>query len=135
VVVDVGPELDLLDLDDLLLLASFVLLLLLLEPELAVVQDLADGGIGVRRDLHQVEPGFLGASSAAEVGMIPCFSPCSSMSRTLGTRMSSLVRGPSLTGGACMGRRMGGSLFCWSDWGEAGARARYYFAMRHMTIG
>ncbi len=60
VAVDVGPELDLLDLDHLLTLARLGLLLLFLEPELAVVEDLADRRIGVRRDLDQVQPDFLG---------------------------------------------------------------------------
>jgi hypothetical protein len=38
--VDVRPQLDLLDLDDLLALPGLVLFLLLLELELAIVQDL-----------------------------------------------------------------------------------------------
>jgi hypothetical protein len=60
VVVDHRPELDLLDLDDLLFLAGLGLLLLLLEPVLAVIQDLADRRRGVGRDLNQVEPDLLG---------------------------------------------------------------------------
>ena len=60
VVVDHRAELDLLDLDDLLLLAGFGLLLLLLEPILAVIQDLADRRRGVGRNLDQIEPGLLG---------------------------------------------------------------------------
>jgi hypothetical protein len=59
-VVDHRPELDLLDLDDLLFLAGFRLLFLLLEPILAVIQDLADRRHGVGRNLDQVEPGFGG---------------------------------------------------------------------------
>ena len=59
--VDVGTELDLLDLHHLLPLARLVLLLLLLELELAVVQDLADGRVGVGNDLHQVQAGFFGS--------------------------------------------------------------------------
>jgi hypothetical protein len=105
--VDVRAELDLLELDHLLPLARLVLLLLLLELELAIVQDLADGRIGVRNDFHQVQASFLAASRAADVGISPCFSPFWSISRTRGTRISSLIRGPSLTGGVCIGRRIG----------------------------
>jgi hypothetical protein len=47
VVVDHRPELDLLDLDDLLFLAGLGLLFLLLEPVFAVIQDLADRRRGV----------------------------------------------------------------------------------------
>ena len=50
---------------------------------------------------------YVPASMAEDVGITPCFSPCWSISRTLGTRISSLMRGPSLTGGACIGRRIG----------------------------
>src|ERR1035437_3829096 len=56
VLVDVRPELDFLDLGDLLLLLAFVLFLLLLERELAEVHDLADRGIGLLSDHHDVEP-------------------------------------------------------------------------------
>jgi len=60
VLVDAGAQLDLLDLDDLLLLARLVLLLLLLVLELAVVEDLADRGRGGGGNLDQVEAGFGG---------------------------------------------------------------------------
>jgi hypothetical protein len=60
VVVDHRPELDFLDLDDLLLLAGFGLLFLFLESVFAVVQDLADRRYGVGRDLDQVEAGIQG---------------------------------------------------------------------------
>src|SRR5690606_34514181 len=55
-----GAELHLLDLDDLLLRPRLVRSLLFLVLELAVVHDPADRRIGVRRDLHQVQTGFLG---------------------------------------------------------------------------
>ncbi len=58
--VDVRPELDLLDLHDLLPLARLGLLLLLLELVFAIVEDLADGGVGVGRHLHQIQSRFLG---------------------------------------------------------------------------
>jgi hypothetical protein len=58
--VDVGAHLDLLDLDDLLLLAGFALLLLFLEFELPVIEDLADRRVGVGRDLHKIQPSLGG---------------------------------------------------------------------------
>src|SRR5581483_7384526 len=56
--VDAVAQLDLLDLYDLLLLARLVAALLLLVLELAEVEDLADGRIGVGRDFHEVEAGL-----------------------------------------------------------------------------
>ena len=58
--VDARGHANLLDLDDLLVLSGFLFLLELLEPELAVVHDLADRGNGVRRDLDQIEIFFFG---------------------------------------------------------------------------
>src|SRR5689334_15312515 len=55
-VVDVRPDLDLFDMDDLLLLLGLVRLLLLLVEELAEVHDAADRRLGGRSDLDQVEP-------------------------------------------------------------------------------
>ena len=52
--------LDLLDLDDLLLLAGLGGLLLLLELELPVVEDLAHRRLGIGRDLDEVEIGLFG---------------------------------------------------------------------------
>src|SRR6516164_4305046 len=60
VLVDTGAQLDLLDVDDLLPLARYVLLLLLLILELPGVEDLADRGIGVGRNLDEVEAGIGG---------------------------------------------------------------------------
>ena len=56
--VDIRPKLDFLDLDDLLALASLVLLFLFLEFELPIIQDLADGRIGIGNDFHKVQTGF-----------------------------------------------------------------------------
>src|SRR6185312_13313273 len=50
------PKLDLLDLDDVLSFAGFGRLLLRLVLVLAVVQELDDGGRGVRGDLDKIEP-------------------------------------------------------------------------------
>jgi hypothetical protein len=106
VVVDVRTNLDLLEFDALGLFARLGLLLLLLEPELAVVEDFADRRIGIGRHLDKVEAGFRAASSAALSGISPCFSPSSSMRSTRATpRISSFTRGPSLLGGgAAYGR-------------------------------
>ncbi len=71
--IDVGPELDLLDLDHLLPLARLGLLLLLLELELAVVEDLADRRIRVWGDLDQVQTGFLGGLDGGGGGHYPLF--------------------------------------------------------------
>src|SRR6266699_1459236 len=60
VIVNHGPELDLLDLDDLLLFARLGGLLLLLVLEFAVVEDFADRGGLVGDDLDEVQPRFGG---------------------------------------------------------------------------
>jgi len=60
VLVDVRPELDFLDLGDLLLPLGLVLFLLLLERELPVVHDLADRRVGLLGDHDDVEA-FLAA--------------------------------------------------------------------------
>jgi hypothetical protein len=60
VVVDHRPEFDFLDLDDLLALAGFGRLLLLLVLELAVVEQFADRRRGVGGDFDKIEPGLVG---------------------------------------------------------------------------
>ena len=55
VLVDLGPELDLLDLDDLLVLPGLAGLLLLLVLVLPEVHDPADRRHGGRGDFHQVQ--------------------------------------------------------------------------------
>ena len=57
-IVDHRPELDFLDLDDLLFLAGFGGLLLRLEFVLAVIQKLADRRVRVGRNLDEIESGF-----------------------------------------------------------------------------
>lgn len=59
-IVDHRPELDLLDLDDLLFLAGFSRFLLCLELVLAVIQDFGDRGDRVWGDLNEIKPGRLG---------------------------------------------------------------------------
>src|SRR5216683_1029467 len=54
-------ELDLLDLDDLLLLARLVAALLLLVFELAEIEDLDHRRVGVGSDLDEIETGLQGA--------------------------------------------------------------------------
>jgi hypothetical protein len=60
VVVDHGPEFDLLDLDHLLALAGLGRLLLLLVLELAVIEQLADWRRRIGGDFDEIEPGLLG---------------------------------------------------------------------------
>lgn len=57
---DLRPELDLFDLDLLLVLLGFVVLLVLFVQELAVVGDLAHGGVRRGRNLDEVETAFAG---------------------------------------------------------------------------
>src|SRR5262249_37599265 len=58
VIIDAGPHLDLFDFDDLLALARFGGLLLLLVFVFAVIEDLGHGRRGVRRYLDEVETGI-----------------------------------------------------------------------------
>ena len=58
--VDAGAELDFLDLDRLLLLARLGGFLLRLILEFAVVEDFANGGADIGRNLDKVETGFAG---------------------------------------------------------------------------
>ncbi len=60
VIVDHWPQLDLLDLDDLLFLAGFGGFLLRRIFELPVVHDLANGRISIGRNLHKVHARFEG---------------------------------------------------------------------------
>ena len=60
VIVDIGAQLDFLDLDNLLLLARFVLALLFLVLVLADIEDFANRRLRIRRDLHQVQARFVG---------------------------------------------------------------------------
>jgi hypothetical protein len=77
VIVDGGAHLDLLDLDDLLLLAGLVGLFLLFVFELAVIEQLADRRLVVGGDLDQIEAfffrdgaGFVGADLAIFVPVV-----------------------------------------------------------------
>ena len=58
--IDVGRHTDLLDLDHMLVLAGFLLTLTLLKLVLALVHQLADGGICLRGDLHQIQTLLIG---------------------------------------------------------------------------
>ena len=64
-IVGARTHLDLFDLDGLLFLAGFGLALLRLVFELAEVHDLADGRVGVWRNLYQIESGFFGHDHGA----------------------------------------------------------------------
>jgi hypothetical protein len=58
--VNAGRHTHFLDLDDMLILAGLLLTLALLETELAVVHELANRRIDLRRDLHKIETVFVG---------------------------------------------------------------------------
>ena len=84
VVVDAGAQLDLLDLDDLLLLARLVLVLLLFVFELAEIEDLADRRIGVGRRPRRGRGRPRSAMASASLRVTtPTISPRSSTRRTL----------------------------------------------------
>ncbi|CFX16749.1 protein of unknown function [Candidatus Filomicrobium marinum] len=61
VLINRRTHLDLLDLDGLLLFACFGGFFLLLELELAVVHDLADRRLSIRRNLNEIQAGVIGA--------------------------------------------------------------------------
>ena len=59
--INIGAHLDLFDLNDFLLFAGFVSLFLRLVLELAVVEDFADRGLCLWRNLHQIQAGVVRA--------------------------------------------------------------------------
>ena len=68
---DLRPELDLLDVDLALVLPSLLRLLLLLVPVLAVVHDLRDRRVGLRRHLDEVEILGVGVLAGLVRGLDP----------------------------------------------------------------
>jgi len=64
-------KLHLLDLDDLLLLARLGFAFLLFILVLAVIHDLADRGIGIRRYFHKIQPGLFGHLESRSRGNDP----------------------------------------------------------------
>ena len=60
VILGLGPKLDLLDQNDRLLLLGLARLLALLVSILPIIHDPADGRLGLRRHLNQIEPEALG---------------------------------------------------------------------------
>lgn len=68
--IDIGTELDFLNLDGLLFFARLSSLLLRLELVLPEIHDLADGGFPVSRNLHEIETNLL--SSGKRVALICC---------------------------------------------------------------
>ena len=96
---DLRAELDLADRDLRLVLARGLLLLGLLVLVLRVVEDAADRRLGLGSDLDEIELPLLGERSASSVRMIPTCWPSSPITRTSGTRMRSLMRVVSRSGG------------------------------------
>ena len=76
----------------LLVLAGGLRLLLLVVLVLRVIENAADRRIRLRGDLDQVEIALAGSLEASAVGTIPICSPFSSIRRTSGTRIRSLIR-------------------------------------------
>ena len=70
VAVDVGAHLDLLDLDDLLVLARLGRLLLVGVFQLAEIEDLDDRRLGVGRNLDEVEAGLFGEQQCVVDGNV-----------------------------------------------------------------
>jgi hypothetical protein len=105
--VRVGTELHLLDLDRLLLLARLGFAFLLFVLELAEIHDLADGRIGVGRNLHQVEAGLRGhVHGLGGVHDADVFAVRADQADLGGADRRSLTRGPvSRVGGALWGLR------------------------------
>ena len=86
-------------------LRASLLLLLLLVFEFAVIEDLDDRRIGIGGDLDEIETGLIGHAASASLRVTtPTISPRSSTSRTCGTLISSLTRGPSRVGAHSVGR-------------------------------
>ena len=106
---DLRAELDLLHVDLALVLPSLLRLLLLLVLVLPVVHDLRDRRVGLGRHLDEVEVLAVGVLAGLVGGLDPELAPSSSIRRTLGTRMASLMRVVSrLRGRTCsIGRRLG----------------------------
>ena len=96
---DLRPELDLADVDLRLVLARGLLLLDLLVLVLRVVEDAADGRLGLGSDLDEVEVPLL--RDLQSLGRLhdPDLLALSSISRISGTRMRSLIRVGSRSGG------------------------------------
>jgi hypothetical protein len=110
-IVDVRTHLDLLDLLRLLGLAGEIRLLLRLVFEFADIEELAHRRVGVGDTSTRSRPTSAACSIASRVYRTPRFSPFSSITRTLGTVMNSLYRGPDLGGGGASGRRIiGGGI-------------------------
>src|SRR5713226_10570963 len=92
VAVHIGPQPDLLEDELLLALASFTLALRLLVFEAAVVQQLADGGIGCGGNSTRSRLRLWARSRASSMRRTPSCAPWSSIKRTSPTLILSLVR-------------------------------------------
>ena len=96
---DLGPQLDLADVHLLLVLAGGLRLLLLLVLVLRVVEDAGDRRLRVRSDLDQVEVPLAGALQRVLGGDDPDLLPALVDQADLGTRIRSLIRVVSRSGG------------------------------------
>src|ERR1044072_6887738 len=76
---------------------------------LPTTRNLHTGGSALGETSTRSRPTSAACSIASAVRSTPIFSPFSSITRTLGTEMNSLKRGP-FRGGACGRRIMGGRI-------------------------
>ena len=91
VIVGVGPEFQLLHLDDVLLAFGLVLFLFVLVLPLAIIHRFGDGGLSGGRDQDQVESQFLRPANRGQwVGMTST-DPSGNTARTSRARMASLT--------------------------------------------
>ena len=91
-IVDLQSEADFLQLRVRLIAASIAGLLGGFVLVLAVIHELCDGRLGVRRNLNQVEPGLFGQTQRVLDSDDATCSPPGPTRRTSGTRIRSLMR-------------------------------------------
>ena len=123
---DLRAELDLADVICCWCLRAGFDLLRLLVLVLRVVEHPADRRLGVGRDLDEVEVPVLCVAQGVSVCMTPTCWPSSSISRTSGTRMRSLIRVVSRSGG-CRSNLLGTGTSVWARGRQArrGSGTRY----------
>ena len=94
-----GTQADLFLVETGLLLLLGTVLLLLFEEELAVVHDTTDRRLGIGSHFHQIHLSVLARVLASSTETTPTWLPSSSIRRTLGTLIFSLIRARLVSGG------------------------------------
>ena len=103
IVVDVGTQLDFLDLDYLLLLPRLILLFLDFVFVFSIIQNLADRRIALGDTSTRSRPTSTAIASPSRIETTPTISPSASISRMVRESISALTRGPSWSLGAVTG--------------------------------